>query len=165
MKKIIEQAIESGVTIDMSDDEQNISLTGELESAAAKELIAAIKRDKQAVLSLLTDARVKTGSSQLYEILHWIGPTLSILSALDAQRETLPSDAVEWLDRWTDIIGGEHVPMLDSYESKPAVVRIPLNLPAQPELTKDLKQHAKDLAKLAAWNAAAKACTPALTKG
>jgi len=47
--------------------------------------------------------------------------------------------------------------MLDSYESKPAVVRIPLNLPATNELTAEQKRQAKDLAKLAAWNAAAKA--------
>jgi len=157
MKELIESAMESGVLINVSDDAQNIHLDGDLGSAAAKELIAAIKRDKAAVLSFLTDIRVPTGLSQLYEILHWTGPTLSVLSALDAQRGTLPPDAVEWLDRWLDIKGGAPVPMIDNYESKPAIVRIPLNLPATDELTAEQKQQAKDKAKLAAWNAQSKA--------
>ena len=157
MKKIIEQAMESGVLIDVSDDAQNIHLDGDLSSAAAKELITAIKADKQRVLKFLTDIRVPTGLSQLYEILHWTGPTNGVLTALDTQRETLQPDVIEWLDRWLDIKRGEPVPMLDSYESKPAIVRIPLNLPATDELTAEQKRHAKDKAKLAAWNAAAKA--------
>lgn len=102
---------------------------------------------------------VKTGLMKLYEILAWTGPTLSVLSALDAQRETLPDDAVEWLDRWKDIVGGEPVPTIDNFEDKPAAVKIPLNGPAKAELTKEQKRQAKDLAKLAAWNAATKAHT------
>jgi len=148
--------MESGITIDVSDDAQNIHLDGDLSSAAAKELIEAIKAEKTAVLKFLTDIRVPTGLTRLYEILRWTGPTISVLAALDAQRETLPPDAVEWLDKWLDIKGGAPVPMIDDFKDKPAIVRIPLNLPATNELTAAQKQQAKDLAKLAAWNTAAK---------